>query len=243
MIKCLIVDDEPIARLGMKRLVERQPDLELSAMLATAEEAAEYVTANSIDLIFLDIRMPGISGIEFAASVPECTMVIFTTAYSEYALDSYEVDAIDYLVKPIDPERFERAVEKARQYHRLLKASNDTDKGELSDIPCAIKSGSEYIIVKADRRYVRIRLSDIIMIEGLKDYVIIHTKDGKTITRMTIKGIEDQLPESQFLRVNKSYIVNIDCISSFDKNDIVIGTQEISIGVAYRDRVIGRLLQ
>lgn len=234
MIKCLIVDDEPIARMGMRRLVHRHADIEIGAMVGSAAEAAQYLEHNSVDLIFLDIQMPGLTGLEFARSIPGGAMVIFTTAYSEYALDSYEVDAVDYLVKPIDPERFDRAVAKARQYMQLLSVADEPfDKPTASDT---------HLIVRADRRYMRIKISDIDYVEGLKDYVIVHIQGRKVVTRMTIRSMEELLPAAQFMRVNKSYIANVERIDSFDGNDIYIGEQPIAIGQSYKDDVLSRLL-
>lgn len=177
--------------------------------------------------------MPKLNGIEFAKHIPEKSMVIFTTAYSEYALDGFELDALDYLVKPIDPERFNKAVDRALSYKKLIEsAENCNDSSEL-----------EFIIVKAERKYVRIRIQDILYIEGLKDYVIIHLPDKKVVTRMTVKAMEDTLPKHVFLRVNKSYIVNKEKIDSFDNNDVCIGTTEISIGLSYRETVLNSLLK
>lgn len=232
-MECIIIDDEPMARKGMKRLVESREELRLAAMLDSAGAAADWLGQNETDLIFLDIEMPGINGIEFARSLPPRSMVIFTTAYQEYALESYEVEAIDYLLKPIDPVRFNMAVDRAVAYKSLL------DKPEDKEDPVE----TDFIIVKADRRYVRVRLVDILYIEGLKDYVIIHMNDHKVVTRMTIKGIEDILPARMFLRVSRSYIVNKDRIDSFDNNDINIGTSRIGIGISYRDSVLSELLE
>lgn len=234
-MKCIIVDDEPIARRGLKRLVEQNPDVEVCALCASAEEAAEFMVGKAVDLLFLDIQMPGISGIEFARQLPQKAMVIFTTAYTEYAIDSYEVSAIDYLVKPIDPERLSQAIAKARNYHNLLAGA------ELSEESPVINS--EHIIVKADRRFVRVRIADIRFIEGLKDYAIIHTADRRVVTRITIKGIADMLPHEKFVRVNKSYIANIDFIDSFDNNDIFIGDTEISIGQNFKTELLSRLMK
>lgn len=233
-MKCLIIDDEPIARRGMQRLVERHTDLSISATAGSAEEALDFLKNNEVDLIFLDIQMPGMSGIELARLLPVKTMVIFTTAYSEYAVEGFEVNAIDYLVKPIDPQRFDRAVQKARDYSGLLAASLENEEKPAVS--------ADYLIVKADRRYVRVRFDDILFIEGLKDYVIVHTATRKHITRLTIKGMEDLLPSTKFIRVNKSYIVGIDAIDSFDSNDIFIGDLEIAIGQSYKDVVLNRLL-
>lgn len=233
-MNCIIVDDEPIARRGMKRLVDSRHELELLASLDSAETAEEFLAENDVDLIFLDIEMPEVSGIEFARRIPRNGLVVFTTAYSEYAIDSYDVEALDYLVKPIDPMRFNRAVDKAISYHALLSTAG------VSSEPAV--SVADHIIVKADRRYVKVNLSDIIYVEGLKDYVIIHLPDRRVITRMTVKGIEDVLPASEFIRVSKSYIVSRDKIDSFDNNDVFIGTTEISIGASYRDIVLSTLL-
>lgn len=232
-MKCLIVDDEPIARLGVKRLTANHNDIEIIGMVGSAEEAAEIIATEDVDLIFLDIQMPGITGIEFASRIPGKAMVIFTTAYSEYALDGYEVNAIDYLLKPLDPTRFDRAVEKARNYLTLLSKSENTE-----ETPTAAR---EHLIVKAERRYVRLKYSDILYIEGLKDYVVIHLEGRRIVTRITLKGIEGLLPENQFMRINKSYIANTDHIDSFDNNDIFIGNQEIAISQSLKDSILEQL--
>lgn len=234
-MKCIIIDDEPIARKGMKRLVDSRNELELLASFGNAETAEEFLEDNDVDLIFLDIEMPEIKGIEFAGRIPRKCLVIFTTAYSEYALDSYEVEAIDYLVKPIEPARFNRAVDKAISYHALL------DSASVSAGEPAV-GVADHIIVKADRRYVKINLDDIVYIEGLKDYVIIHLPEKRVVTRLTLKGIEEVIPASGFIRVNKSYIVSRDRIDSFDSNDVFIGDTEISIGASYREAVLSSLL-
>lgn len=234
MIRCIIVDDEPIARKGMKWLVDCRRELELLASLDSASAAAEFLANNDIDLIFLDIEMPEVNGLEFARRIPRDCFVVFTTAYSEYALDSYEVDAIDYLLKPIDSVRFNKAVDKAVAYASLLESSEAGSGPAIGRL--------DHIIVKADRRYVRIYLEDIIYVEGLKDYVIINAKDRKVVTRMTMKSIVGLLPDSMFLRVGKSYVVNRRRIDSFDGNDVFVGETAIAIGTAYRDSVMASLL-
>lgn len=231
-MNCIIIDDEPMARKGMKRLVETRRELELAAMFDSAFKATEWLKKNNADLIFLDIEMPKLNGIEFARHIPEKCLVVFTTAYSEYALDGFELDALDYLVKPIDPDRFNKAVDRALSYKQLFESVEDNN--DTSDL--------EFIIVKSDRKYQRIRLSDITYVEGLKDYVIIHLTDKKVVTRMTLKAMEDNLPKHRFIRVNKSFIVNKDKIDSFDNNDVCIGTTEIAIGLSYREMVLNALL-
>jgi DNA-binding LytR/AlgR family response regulator len=226
-MKCIIVDDEPLAREAVQLLVEETSGLNLLDSFADATSAGKYLSGNEVDLVFLDIRMPGVDGIEFARTIPGNTLVIFTTAYSEYAIDSYEVDAIDYLVKPIEPERFKKAVEKARDYLALL--SSGTQKSSVETVT------PEFMFVKSDRRYYKILFKDILFIEGLKDYVVIQTPEQKIITHMNLATIGKQLPGAYFMRVSKSYIVNIRHIESFDNNDIFIKTFEIPIGSAYRD--------
>lgn len=225
-MKCIIVDDEPIARKGIKKLVDKISQLELLDSFSSAEAASGYIQTTNVDLIFLDIQMPGINGIEFARSIPKHTLIIFTTAYSEYAIDNYEVDAIDYLVKPIDPAKFRKAVDKAIIYHSLLL---DEEKKSVENVE------DKCIFVKSDRRFFKVNLKDILFIEGLKDYVIIQMEGQRIITRMNVKNMHDLLPSSAFLRINRSYIVNKNYIDSFDNNDVFIKKYEIAIGNSYRD--------
>lgn len=225
-MRCIIVDDEPIARKGIKRIVDQISDLQLLDSFNSAEAASMFMMGNQVDLVFLDIQMPGINGIEFARNIPKNTLIIFTTAYSEYALDSYEVEAIDYLVKPIEPERLKKAVDKAISYHTLLLSEENKSVGNVED---------EYIFVKSDRRYFKVNLKDILFIEGLKDYVIIQLAEQRIITRMNLKTMHELLPKNNFLRINRSYIVNSAHIDSFDNNDIFIQKYEIAIGSFYRD--------
>ena len=225
-MKCIIVDDEPIARKGIRSLVARIPELELMEMFNNASSAAIYLTSHPVDLVFLDVQMPGITGIEFARNIPKNTLIIFTTAYTEYALDSYEVDAVDYLVKPIEFERFQKAVNKAINYHALLVTGEKENIEEVEN---------DYLFVKSERRYFKVNFEDILFIEGLKDYVILQLKDQRIITKMTLKAMQEQLPASLFFRINKSYIVNTRHITSFDNNDVTIRSHEIAIGNSYWD--------
>lgn len=226
-MNCIIVDDEPLGRKAIQLLVQDTPALSLCGSFGDAVSAGKFMQASPVDLVFLDIKMPGVNGLEFARMIPADTLVIFVTAYAEYALDSYEVDAIDYLVKPIEIERFKRAVAKAQTYHSLLKADNS--KSRVDSV------SADYIFVKAERRYFRIRLKSILFIEGLKDYVVIQTPEQRIVTKMNLKAIHEILPKDVFLRTNKSYIVNSGHIDSFDNNDVFVGKYEISIGNSYRD--------
>ncbi|MDR2038997.1 MAG: LytTR family DNA-binding domain-containing protein [Bacteroidales bacterium] len=233
-MNCIIVDDEPIARRGIEKLVNQFPSLEISGSFENAEVAAGFIQDNTVDLIFLDIQMPGINGIEFAKSISKATLVIFTTAFAEFALDSYEVDAVDYLVKPIKPERFKKAVEKAISYHTmLLSEEKNTHIGLVEN---------EYIFIKSERRFFKVNFKDILFIEGLKDYVIIQTGSQRLITHMNLKAIYELLPQNKFLRANRSYIINKDCVDSFSNNDVFIGNYEIGISNFYRDAFFERLM-
>lgn len=189
-MNCIIVDDEPLAREAMKLLIEESNNLQLIGSFNSASTASDFMEQHVADLVFLDIQMPGITGIEFARTISKKTLVIFTTAYTEYALDSYEVDAIDYLIKPVEADRFQKAVDKALSYHSLLL------KEEKEAIETVVTA--DYFFVKAERRYFKVNFSDILFIEGLKDYVIIQLSDQRIITRMSLKAIFDLLPKSTF---------------------------------------------
>lgn len=232
-MKCIIVDDEPIARRGMRRLAGARPELEIAGEFGDAESAGAYLSANPVDLVFLDIRMPGADGIEFARTIPGNTMVIFTTAYSEYAVESYEVEAIDYLLKPIDPARFDKAVDKAAAYLDLINSAR---------IATPAAAGEGTITVKADRRYHRINTDEIRYIEGLKDYVVFHLEGRRTVVRATIKETLGMLPSDKFLRVSKSHIVNVRRIESFDRESLSVEGSVVPIGASFRDEALARLL-
>lgn len=226
-MNCIIVDDEPLAREAIQMLVEQTEDLNLIGSFNSAESASKFMNDNSVDLIFLDIQMPGTNGIEFARTISKNTFVIFTTAFSEFATDSYEVDAIDYLIKPVKLERFLKAVEKVQTYVRLFKADLTNNNIEIVT--------DDHFFVKADRKIFKVYFDNILFIEGLKDYVVMHTENQKIITAMNIKTIYDQLPKNIFVRVSKSFIINSRQIESVDNNTVYIGKNEIPIGNIYRD--------
>lgn len=225
-MNCIIVDDEPLAREVVELFVNEDNRLNLIGSFNNTRSASQFLAANSVDLIFLDIQMPGINGIDFARGIPRNTLIIFTTAYSEYALDSYEVDAIDYLVKPIEADRFRKSVDKAISYHTLLM---NEEKEKIEDIT------EDFFFVKSERKYLKVSYKDILFVEGLKDYVVIHLKGKRIITKMSLRMMQELLPDRIFFRINRSYIVNLQHIDSFDNNDIFIADQEIAIGNGYRD--------
>ncbi|MCF2446784.1 LytTR family DNA-binding domain-containing protein [Dyadobacter sp. CY345] len=223
---CIIVDDEPLAREAIQILLSKIKGLQLIGNFSNANSASLFLEENSIDLIFLDIQMPGTNGIDFAKTIPGKTLVIFTTAYSEFALDSYDVEAIDYLIKPVRLERFQKAVEKAQSYLKLL--SIDHSGNNIESI------ASDFFFVRADRRTFKVYFKDILFVEGLKDYVILQTQENKIITAMNIKTIHEQLPPKLFVRTSKSHIINVQHITSFDNNTVYIQKSEIPIGDVYR---------
>ncbi|HEX5023696.1 MAG TPA: response regulator transcription factor [Agriterribacter sp.] len=224
---CIIVDDEPLARQGMELNVASVSTLTVLGSFSNALAAGDFLRQENVDLMFLDINMPELSGLDFLKSLRNAPLVIFTTAYPQYALESYELDAIDYLVKPIRIERFLKAVNKAENHLRLLQ--HEAGRSQVEKIE------DEFVFIKADRRYFKIYFKDIFYIEGLKDYVIIYTKDNKIITSMNVKTIAAQLPGTIFARVSKSYIVNILHISSFDAELISVYGHEIPLGQSFKD--------
>jgi DNA-binding LytR/AlgR family response regulator len=223
---CIIIDDEPLAREAIQLLIDQTRDLHLLGSFGNTQAAATFLLETPVDLVFLDIQMPGTNGLQFAKNIPLKTLVIFTTAYSEYALDSYEVEAIDYLIKPVKLDRFQKAVGKALSYRNLLEKDNSGNNIETV--------ADDYFFVKADRKIFKIYFKDILFIEGLKDYVVLHTDDQRIITAMNIKTIHEQLPQSIFVRVSKSYVINVHQIASFDNNAVFIRKNEIPVGNAYR---------
>jgi DNA-binding LytR/AlgR family response regulator len=226
-MNCIIVDDEPLARKAIEKLVYKTENLETIASFNGADATKGFLTTNAVDLVFLDIQMPGVNGIEFARTIPKNTLVVFTTAHHEFASESYDVDAIDYLIKPVKLERFQKAVEKAHTYCKLF--CTDHANSNIENIT------TDYIFVRSERRIFKVHFSDILYIEGLKDYVIIYLETQKVITLMNIKTIHELLPKSFFVRVSKSYIINVNNIGSIDNNTVYIGENEIPIGNIYRD--------
>lgn len=230
-MNCIIVDDEPLAREAVELLIEERTELKLTGSFNNAVSAGTFMEDHPVDLVFLDINMPNVTGLEFARTIPQTTLVVFTTAYAEYALDSYEVDAVDYLVKPIEQERFNKAIDKAISYHTLLiREEKEADAKENIE-----RVENDFMFVKSERRFFKVPFAQVLFIEGLKDYVIIQMDTQRIITRMNLKNMYDLLPRKNFLRINKSYIVNTDHIDSFDSNDVFMGKYEIAIGSSYRD--------
>lgn len=223
---CIIVDDEPLARDEMQALIQEVSQLEIIGKFSNAVTALDFLKTREVDLIFLDIEMPRVTGLEFAERVPKQTLIIFTTAYSQYALKSYELDAVDYLLKPIEKVRAEKAINKAITYKKLL-----TDQTETGTVEA---NADDHLFIKADRKYYKVNFRDIRFIEGLKDYVVIYAQNQKLFTAMNLKTIHQKIPADIFLRVSKSYLVNRNYIESFDNHTIYIGESEIPLGEVYK---------
>ncbi|WP_312824347.1 LytTR family DNA-binding domain-containing protein [Epilithonimonas sp.] len=225
-MNCIIIDDEPLARAEMRSLIKEVSNIEILEDFSNALTALEFLKTNDVDLIFLDIEMPLVTGLEFAEQLPKQSLIIFTTAYSQYALKSYELDAIDYLLKPIEKQRLEKAIQKAELYNQLL--SQSTIKNTIES------NTNDFLFIKSERRFYKLKFEEIKFIEGLKDYVVIHTKTQKLITAMNLKTTHLKLPAGKFLRVSKSYVVNINFIDSFDNHNIFVDESEIPLGEVFR---------
>lgn len=225
-MNCIIVDDEPLARKEMEALIKEVSPVEILGEFSNAPAVLKYFKDHKVDLVFLDIEMAMMTGLDLAELLPCQTLTVFTTAHPQYALKSYELDAIDYLLKPIEKVRLQKAIEKAEVYIKLL--SEETQKSTVE------ANTGEFLIVKSERRFHRLNFSDIRFIEGLKDYVVINTDRQKLITAMNLKTIHQKMPQHLFLRVSKSYVININYIDSFDHRFIYSGEFEIPLGDVYK---------
>ncbi len=234
-MNCIIIDDEPLARAEMEALIGETSSLEILGRFSNAISALGYLENHQPDLLFLDIEMPGISGLEFAAKLPKACLVIFTTAYPQYAIDSYDLDAIDYLLKPVDSTRLKKAISKAELYSKLLKENTEKNTVEWKT--------DNFIFIQSDRRTYRIDFNDVVYIEALKDYVVIYTSTQKLITAMNLKTMYSKLPTEKFIRVSKSFIVNLNQVTSFDNHSVYIRDLDIPMGEIYRAEFINSYLK
>jgi DNA-binding LytR/AlgR family response regulator len=235
-IQCVLVDDEPLAIDVVRSFVQRIDGLEIVATCNNAVEAFEIVQQGGVDLLFLDIQMPKLNGIEFLETLQNPPKVIFTTAYRDYAIQAFEVDAIDYLLKPISFGRFLKAVSKAIQVIQSPQAS-PLQSVQIQQEEAIPMQALEFIYVKCEKKMVKVYLQDILYIESLKDYVIIHTKERRIVTKQKISYLEQKLPEEQFLRIHRSFIIAIDKIEAFTPNSIDINQQELPIGRSFKSEV------
>jgi two-component system, LytTR family, response regulator len=232
-LSCLIVEDEPLARNLMTQYVEKVPSLELFKACSNPLDAIDILRNTQIDILFLDIQMPEITGITLLKVLQKKPYIILTTAYSEYALDGYELDVRDYLLKPITFERFLKAVEKATQQLTTAPSNSMSDKPNIEK-SIQIEAVQPFIFVKDGTKLVKVRLSEVLYVEGLKDYITIYMVDKKIVTLQRIKTLESQLPENQFIRIHNSYIVALEWIDTIHKERVQIGKTSLPISDTYR---------
>ena len=232
-ISCIIIDDEPLARKGLKEYISDVEFLHLEGDFSDPLKAMQLIEEGKVQLIFLDIQMPRITGLEFFKSLREAPPVIFTTAYPQFALDGFDLNALDYLVKPISFERFLKAVMKAKEYYEVRRKNQAT----------AGVQKEEYFFIKADNKLVRIFYNDVLFVEALQNYVSIQTNDRKYITYLTFKSIEEYLPADRFIKTHKSFIVSAARIDQIEGNDIRLGNYHVPISRSAREEVMEKLLK
>lgn len=228
-ITCVIVDDEPIAREILESFIDKTPNLELISSCKNAMEALQVAQTENIDLFFLDINMPEITGLSLAKIINNKSQIIFTTAYRDYAVDGFNLNVIDYLLKPISFDRFLQAIQKVTNNNMKISIENDNKK--------------DFMFVRADRKMVKINFKDILYIESLGDYVKVFTNNDTVITRETISNFQTTLPSDCFIRVHRSYIVSISKISSYTNEYIEIAKKAVSISRSYKESVLQKLAQ
>ena len=228
-MKCIIVDDEPLAREGMELNVQDVPFLKLVGQFSNAISANDFIMNNEVDLMFLDIQMPGLTGLDFIRTLKKKPLTIMTTAYPEYALEGFELDVVDYVVKPVRLQRFIQAVNKAKEIFDLYQTAAKENETTISD---------DFIYIKSERKYIRIFFKEIKYVKGLKDYVMIYTDKQKVMTAMNIKTINKNLPAHTFVRVSKSHIININYINSAELDWIHLAGEETPLGKTYKEHFI-----
>lgn len=231
MLRCIAVEDEPLALDLLEDNISRTPGLELVARCRNAYEAIELLQKTTVDLVFADIQMPGLDGLQMIQSLPQKPMVIFITAYEQYAVDGYSLDVIDYLLKPVTYERFLKACNKAQELHRL--------RAQATGGTAARSEDRNFIFLQLDYKMVKVMLDEIMMIEALKDYAKIHLEPSRRsmLIRISMKTLEEMLPVSRFIRIHKSYIVSTDFVTAIRRNSVFIGDLELPVSEAYKDNL------
>jgi len=233
-MKCLLVDDEPPALDVLKKYIEVTPSLEVTGICHHGMDAFEFIQRNPVDLIFLDIQMPKLLGTDLVKALPYTPKIIFTTAHREYAADGFDLNAIDYLLKPYSLDRFLKAIHKAQQ--------GETKSTELKTESIALE-GEPFLYFRADRKMIKVLVRDILYLESLKDYVKIITRAETIITKQTISAIEEMLPADRFIRVHRSFIVALEKINSYSSQTLFVQKKEIPIGPLYRTETLKRLIR
>ena len=230
-LKCLVVDDEELARTLLENYISRLPHLELVAKCANPLEALKVLQEQEVDVIFLDIQMPELTGIEFLKGLSTKPMVIFTTAYSEYALEGYQLDVIDYLLKPFGFERFVQAVNKAIELKKLKANAVESTENKEKD----------YLLVRADHKIHKLKFDDILYIQSMREYVAYFTPTGKILSLIALKKLEEILPSERFLRIHKSYIVNKEKVTTLEGNMVHLNDVKLPIGNLYKEAALGQI--
>jgi two-component system LytT family response regulator len=226
MIKCIAIDDEPLALRQIKGYIDKTPFLELQNSFESAIEALSFLQEFNVELMFVDINMPDLNGLDFVKSLSNAPKIIFTTAYSEYALEGFRVDALDYLLKPIDYATFLKAATKAQEWFTLQNNSSEELKGN-----------DDFLFIKSEYKIIRVKISEIKYIEGMREYIRIHLTNEKPImTLLSMKAMDKQLANSSFMRVHRSYIVNLNKISTIERNRIVFDKVYIPVSDQYKEK-------
>jgi DNA-binding LytR/AlgR family response regulator len=234
-INCIIIDDEPLARKGLKEYIADVDFLQLTGEFDNPVKAMVMLAKEETQLLFLDIQMPKITGLDFFKTMQHPPPVIFTTAFPQYALEGFELNALDYLVKPISFDRFLKAAMRAKEFYEVRQKNISEASGELA--------APGYFFIKADNKLVKIFYDDVLFAEALQNYVVIHTSDKKYMTYLTFKSVEDYLPADKFIKTHKSYIIAAAKIDSIEANDIRIGPHHIPISRNLKDEVMEKLLK
>lgn len=239
MMRCVAIDDEPLALRQVKSYIAKIPTLELVAACSNATEAKAVLEAEQVDLLFVDINMPDINGIDFVRGLENAPMVIFTTAYSEFAIEGFRLDAVDYLLKPFAFSEFSKAVDKAHSLFELIKLRDGKAVGVESEAvaPETDKAEEDYISVKADYKVTLVRHAEIIYLESVGEYVRLHLTNGSTITTLfRLKNMESLLPEKKFMRIHRSYIINLSHLTSFTRGKVYLSCgDDLPVGANYRE--------
>ena len=232
-LNCLVVDDEELARTLLENYIQRLPHLNLVAKCKNPLEAIPYLKEQSIDLLFLDIQMPELTGIEFLKTLQHKPQVILTTAYSDYALEGYSLSITDYLLKPFSFERFVQGVNKAVDLIQLQQRAEQNNT--------TVPDSKNYLLVKADHKIHKIKLEDILYIQSMREYVAIYTPKGRILTLNSLKRLDQELPSSQFMRIHKSYLIAISKVNTLEGNLVHIGEEKLPIGANYKEQVLQRI--
>lgn len=224
-MKCIIVDDEPLALDVLESYIKKNPDIELAARCNNALEASEFLKANKIEVMFIDVQMPEITGLDFVKNLSNSPLIVFCTAYPDFAIEGFELNAIDYLLKPLSYERFCKTIERIKEY-LVLKSNKEIEQSDIEN---------ECIYIKSNQKQIKISYDQIQYIEAFADYIKLFTDNKRYITLQTMKNMENKLPKDKFIRVHRSFIVGVKYISSFNSTEIEIGDAKIPVGKSYKD--------